>query len=128
MTTVLVADNDPGVRALLAELARRQGYGVRTAEDGEAACTELARGGVDVFVCDLDMPKLSGTQVLDWLGQQPHQPATVVVSGYLDARTTDGLARRPWVRASLRKPFDVLAFVQLLRGLAAPGVDGTAHA
>jgi DNA-binding response OmpR family regulator len=120
VTTVLVADNDPGVRSLLAELARRQGYAVRTADDGEAACRELARGGIDVFVCDLDMPRLSGSQVLDWLAAQALQPATVVVSGYLDARTTAALGRRPWVRASLRKPFDVVAFVALLRGLA-PG-------
>ena len=119
MPTVLVADNDPGVRSLLAEVVRRQGLTVRTADDGEAARTVLVAGGVDLLVCDLDMPRLSGGEVLTWLAAQPTQPAVVVVSGYIDAKVASDLQRLACVRAILRKPFDVLAFAQLVRGLAA---------
>jgi len=120
VVTVLVADNDPGVRDLLAEVARRQGFTVRTADDGAAARAELQRGGIGILVCDLDMPRVSGDQLLAWLATQATQPAVVVVSGYLDARVIEALERQPCVRSILRKPFDVLAFARQLRALAAP--------
>lgn len=124
MVTVLVADNDPGVRALLADVVRREGFTVRTADDGEEARCALGAGPVDLLVCDLDMPRLSGLQVLRWVASQDHQPAVVVVSGYLDARVTGELQQLPFVRAILRKPFDLFEFVRLLRELAAPGAVG----
>ncbi|MGE3172889.1 MAG: response regulator [Planctomycetota bacterium] len=120
MATVLVADNDPGVRALLAEVVRRQGFQVATASDGLEARAALLAAQVDLFVCDLDMPRMSGPQVLQWLAAQPNQPPVVVVSGYLDARSEADLGQLPCVRALLRKPFDVLAFVQLVQSLAGP--------
>ena len=120
MVTVLVADNDPGVRDLLAEVARRQGFTVCTADDGAAAQQALQRGGIGILVCDLDMPRISGDQLLAWLATQATQPAVVVVSGYLDARVIEALERQPCVRSILRKPFDVLAFARQLRSLAAP--------
>lgn len=126
--TVLIADNDPGVQALLAEVARRAGCTVRTAADGLAARDQLRGGGVDVLVCDLDMPRLSGNDLLDWLARQPAPPATIVVSGFVDDRLRRTVAPWPWVRAVLRKPFDVMQFRDLVAQAARPPADGRAAA
>lgn len=119
MRNAVIADNDPGVRSLLAELARRQGFEVHPAADGEQAKLLLAAGGVDLLVCDLDMPKVTGQQLLGWVAQQPQTPIVVVVSGYVDASIQTGLMAHRGVRTVLRKPFDILAFASLLRGYAA---------
>jgi CheY-like chemotaxis protein len=119
MRSAVIADNDPGVRGLLAELARRQGFDVQPAADGEQAKLLLAAGGVDLLVCDLDMPKVTGQQLLGWVAQQPQVPIVVVVSGYVDASIQAGLMAHRGVRTVLRKPFDILAFASLLRGYAA---------
>ena len=118
MPIALIADNDPGVRGLLSELARRQGFVVREAIDGEAAKQGLEAAGVDLLVCDLDMPKLSGQQLLQWLSQQLEVPIVVVVSGYVEAGMQQALMAQRGVRVVLKKPFDILAFVGLLRGYA----------
>jgi CheY-like chemotaxis protein len=120
MGIVLVADNDAGVRSLLAELARRLGFQVEEAADGEAAQALLRERPVDLLVCDLDMPKVSGQQLLAWLGQRPAPPRTLVVSGYVDAAIQAELSQRPFVLKVLRKPFDVMEFVAEVRRLAAP--------
>jgi len=122
--TVLVADNDPGVRALLAEIAARTGARVLTAEDGEAAIARLHEQRVDVLVCDLDMPKKAGIDVLRFAAALAPAPAAVVVSGYLDAGTVAQLQAMPSVKAQLKKPFDVLAFAALLQRLAASAPRG----
>lgn len=118
MPIALIADNDPGVRGLLAELARRQGFEVREAVDGEAAKQVLDAAPVDLLVCDLDMPKVSGQQLLHWLAQRLEVPVVVVVSGYVEAGMQQALMSQRGVRVVLRKPFDILAFVGLLRGYA----------
>jgi CheY-like chemotaxis protein len=126
--TVLVADNDPGVRALLAEIAARTGARVLTAEDGEAAIARLREQRVDVLVCDLDMPKKAGIDVLRFASALAPAPVAVVVSGYLDAATVAQLQAMPSVKAQLKKPFDVLAFAALLQRLAAGATGETGAA
>lgn len=118
MAVALVADNDPGVRALLGDLTRRAGFEVLLAADGGEARERLALGGVDLLVCDLDMPGLSGQQLLAWLSSLAAAPQVLVVSGYVDAAIERELATYPFVQGVLRKPFDVMAFVVRLRGLA----------
>lgn len=128
--TVLIVDNDADVQSLLAEVARRTGCVVRTADDGVAAQAELDReaDGIDVLVCDLDMPRMTGGQLLTWLDASPNPPATLVVSGFVDEPARARLAERSWVRAVLRKPFDVMEFLGLLRDLVAElgGIDPAA--
>jgi len=109
-STVLIADNDPGVCALLAAVVRRLGCRVVTAADGQQAMTILAQGGVAVLVCDLDMPRASGQQVLQWSGRQPRPTPAIVVSGFVDAAVTAQLQDFGCVRAVMRKPFDLPAF------------------
>lgn len=62
--TILVADDDPVMRTLTAEVLRRAGYVVVEAADGTQAL-EMARSRPpDALIIDLLMPGLSGTQVL----------------------------------------------------------------
>lgn len=110
--TVLLADNDAAVSALLAEVLRRRGLQVDTAFDGEAARRMVRLGRHRVFVCDLDMPKVSGLEVLESLRDVVDPPPTMVISGYLDARIEARLAKLPFVCAVLRKPFDLMRFAE----------------
>jgi CheY-like chemotaxis protein len=123
---VLVADNDRAVSSLLSEVLRRQGLRVLQAFDGEQAKAMVVDPCVAVLVCDLDMPKVSGLEVLDWLQDQPHRPHVVVISGYLDARIEGHLRAKPFVRDMQRKPFDLFRFAQSVQALVAASSAGVA--
>ncbi|HEX5051539.1 MAG TPA: response regulator [Planctomycetota bacterium] len=126
---VLIADNDRAVSALLTEVLLRAGLSARHAFDGDVA-QRLARDpAVKVLVCDLDMPRLGGIEVLESLADLPAPPLTVVISGYLDAKVRERIDRLPFVRDVLRKPFDLLAFASRVHDLAsAAGPDDAASA
>jgi CheY-like chemotaxis protein len=126
MPAVLVADNDSAISALLVDVLTRVGLAVGTAFDGDAALAAARDPAVRVFVCDLDMPRVSGVEVLEALRDLPAPPAVVVISGYLDAALHERLAALPFVRAILRKPFDLLAFAQRVRELVAADSLATA--
>jgi len=62
--TLLVADDDPGLRESLERTLTREGYRVVLASDGRAALERVQAGGVDLIVTDLRMPGLTGLEIL----------------------------------------------------------------
>ncbi len=62
--TILVADDDPGLRESLERTLAREGYRVVLASDGRAALERLQAGGIDLVLTDLKMPGLSGIELL----------------------------------------------------------------
>lgn len=61
---VLVVDDEPAIRQVVAALLRKAGYLVDQAADGETAMERLARGDVDIVLSDIKMPGLSGIELL----------------------------------------------------------------
>jgi CheY-like chemotaxis protein len=68
---VLVVDDHPDVRDVLARTLRKEGWTVDEANGGEAALSYLARHTPDVIVLDLLMPGVDGFTVIDRLSANP---------------------------------------------------------
>jgi two-component system response regulator HydG len=62
--TLLIADDDPGLRESLERTLTREGFRVVLASDGNAALERLQAGGIDLVLTDLKMPGLTGIEVL----------------------------------------------------------------
>jgi len=62
--TLLVADDDPGLRESLDRTLTREGYRIVLASDGRAALERFQAGGIDLIVTDLKMPGLTGLELL----------------------------------------------------------------
>jgi two-component system response regulator HydG len=62
--TLLVADDDPGLRESLQRTLIRAGYRVVLASDGRGALEQLQGGGIDLVLTDLKMPGLTGIELL----------------------------------------------------------------
>lgn len=70
MARVLVVDDDPSVRDVVATVLEVDGYEVELVEDGELAVARLddrEAGMPDVVVLDVMMPGMSGFDVLEWM-------------------------------------------------------------
>ncbi len=61
---VLIVDDEPNIRRILAAMLKRDGYEVTTAADGEQGLAVLQRTPVHVVVTDLVMPRLGGMELL----------------------------------------------------------------
>ena len=64
---ILVMDDERGFTKGLAQLLRRDGYRVDTADNGKAGLLQLQAHGYDVLLCDLRMPDLDGVAFYDHL-------------------------------------------------------------
>ena len=63
-TTVLIADDDPTLRAIAAELLSGEGYHVLEAEDGDQALRIVEAETVDLIVLDMLMPNKDGIETI----------------------------------------------------------------
>ncbi|HYU20279.1 MAG TPA: response regulator [Chloroflexota bacterium] len=83
-TTVLIVDDDPSVRSILAEHAQFGGHRVVEAANGAEALEVLSREPVSLVFTDLRMPRMDGVELLK--RARPRWPSTVfvVISGYSD--------------------------------------------
>lgn len=63
--SILVIDDNHFLRSDLAEILTFEGYAVVTAEDGEIGMQKLSDNNVDLIICDYNMPKLNGEQLLE---------------------------------------------------------------
>jgi putative two-component system response regulator len=61
---ILIVDDEPAVRSLLAEVVTRAGYTCLTAQDGSEAVAVLAADPCDVVVTDIRMPRLGGLDLV----------------------------------------------------------------
>jgi DNA-binding response OmpR family regulator len=68
---VLIADDEPNIRQLVAFTLRRRGYEVLEAEDGTVALEVIRRERPDLAVLDVMMPGMTGIAVLQELGLDP---------------------------------------------------------
>jgi two-component system OmpR family response regulator len=71
---ILIVDDDPDIRALLADFLGRHGYAVDTARNGAAMHTALARGHFDLIVLDIMMPGEDGLSLCRTLRAQTRIP------------------------------------------------------
>jgi CheY-like chemotaxis protein len=81
---VLVVDDDPSVRESVAGLLTSAGYDVASAEDGLGALSRIKNALPDVIISDLNMPGMSGTELLAVVRQSFPQILTVAMSGAYD--------------------------------------------
>ncbi len=78
--TVLVVDDEPIVREVLAKYLQRAGFAVDTAEDGEAAIHAYEARPPDLVVLDLMMPKVDGIQVFTWIRSRAATPVIMLTA------------------------------------------------
>ena len=111
MTTVLLVDDEPGVRFALSEVLRDRGYRVISVGSGLEALAAL--DGVDLVVTDLSMPGMDGLELVSQIAARA--PALPVI--LLTAHGSEQLLRIASSRGAcgcLSKPFDIDEIAQVV--------------
>ena len=78
---ILVVDDDPAVRESLRMLLVAAGYDVATADDAVSAVSHLSRAIPDLIVTDLNMPRMSGVELISHVRSRHPSISIVAMSG-----------------------------------------------
>ncbi len=119
-STVLLVDDNQNVREGLARVLRKAGYTVATAENGLAALAALEGNRYAAIVCDIMMPAMDGIRLYQLI--EIHHPdaakRVLFVSAWFDDPEVQSFLTRTG-RPVLHKPFEIPAFIQAVREVAA---------
>jgi two-component system cell cycle sensor histidine kinase/response regulator CckA len=117
---ILVAEDDPAVRAIAVRILRRGAYHVTAVESGAAACDIAREQEFDLVLLDVVTPGLSCRQVVDRLRAMRPALPIVLASGYAAGENLAELTREAEIEF-LRKPYDPDGLLRTIRRI----LDGT---
>ncbi len=114
--SVLVVDDDPGVREMLSDIISEQRYRVVAVENGERAIEEMEQQHFDLIFLDLVLPGMSGAEALSAIKQKDEKVIVAIITGYGDDPVAmEAMSLGPLLM--IRKPFrvdDILEVISII--------------
>jgi DNA-binding NtrC family response regulator len=116
LTSILVVDDDVGLRNMLRSVLETQGYLVEDVENGKGAVKACERSHFDVALIDVVLPDIKGTELLDKLKKIRPKMIRIIITGY---PTLESAMKAVNERADgyVLKPFEVEVLLQTIRRL-----------
>jgi FixJ family two-component response regulator len=111
---IAVVDDDASFREAMADILLFWGFGVEAFESAEAVLAHDELDGFDAFLLDVQMPGLTGLQLIDRLREDQVTAPIILVTSCNDAATRRQAARAG-VLSLLGKPFNADELIGLLR-------------
>ena len=121
---VLVIDDEPAVRQILAAAVKKAGHAVDTAATVSEAASKLVRGDADVALCDIHLPDGNGLDLVKSIRESGSDTQFIMVTAFasvetaveaLKAGATDYIIKPANIEELLHK----LATIEAVRGLKA---------
>jgi CheY-like chemotaxis protein len=109
MDTILVVDDEPSIRQLVAEVLDDEGYGTVMASDGQEALDALGLHEIQLVISDVMMPRMGGVELLRGIRARGDLRSLPVI--LISAASYPSLAGLESV-TFLQKPFDLQALVE----------------
>ena len=117
-SSILIVDDDPGIRTALSEALESDALVVRTADSSDAGLATIAREPVDIVLADVRMPGTSGLELLRILRERSPQTDVIVMTAHEDLPTV-AAAMRDGAVDFLVKPFDLFHLREILSRVVA---------
>jgi len=113
VASVLVIEDEPALRRMLAFTLRDAGFDVRTAWNGAEGLQQVDAAVPDVIVLDLEMPVMGGREFYRHLRERGLRTPVCILSAYGARRAQRELD----AEASVQKPFGSDDLIEKLRAL-----------
>lgn len=116
-TNILIVDDELQIAGLIAEILQGEGYQTRLCYDGASALKSIHIEKPTLMLLDINMPILTGDELLQHLGpaEQRGFPVIVMTAGLMPHQYLNMGAN-----AVLRKPFDIEHLISSVQNLAQP--------
>lgn len=116
MKSILIVDDQPGIRLLLEELFRREKYTTKTAKNGLEALKQVEECELDCVLLDMKMSGMNGIDVLKSLKSNWPQLPVVMMTAYDDTELINEALEIGAVNFFV-KPFDIFEVRDVVNAL-----------
>jgi CheY-like chemotaxis protein len=117
--SVLVVDDEEGIRSMISDVLSFEGYNCITAENGKEAFDVVCSMKIDAVISDIRMPELGGVDLLDKVKSRNIAiPHLALISGFSEVSVVDLYDKG--MEAFLTKPFQVKAVIDTVKHFLSP--------
>ncbi len=113
---VLVVDDQKGVRRLLEELFKKEGYEVNVAVDGRDSIEKVKANTPDIILMDMKMPNMNGLEASEEIIKYDSNIPIIMMTAYGEMEIVQK-ALEVGVRQYITKPFDIIDLRNLVRSV-----------
>jgi DNA-binding response OmpR family regulator len=106
MARILLVDDERSIHSFLKYLLSKRGHEVDGTLSGVLALEKVDEKEYDLFLIDLDMPEMSGEELIRKLRSRGKMAPFIILSGLVEGEV-EGTAERLAAAGYLRKPFKV---------------------
>ncbi|MCJ7425207.1 response regulator [Candidatus Bathyarchaeota archaeon] len=116
LVSVLVVDDDTGVRDMLSSVLNDEGYVVEAVENGKKAIKACEKLFFDVALIDVELPDMKGTELLARLKKMRPKMVRIIITGH---PSLDSAMKAVNERADgyVLKPFEITELLEKIRKL-----------
>lgn len=117
---IMVVDDEAGIRNLLFDVLSEEGFKVTTAKDGQDAIDKMTNRHFDLFITDLNMPRIDGLELLRTIKKKRRKEKIMIMTGEIFNKP---FSRKdlPPVEIILRKPFHMNKLIEAVVSVLYPG-------
>lgn len=107
MKKILIVDDQPGIRVLLQEVLKKEGYDIETAASGLEAVELLANQPFDALLTDMKLPGMNGVGILQHIQQDAAQMVIMMMTAYGEMELIEQ-AKSLGASHFFTKPFNIM--------------------
>ena len=116
LTSILIVDDETGVRDMLSSVLNDEGYSVEAVENGKKAIKACEKSPFDVALIDIELPDMKGTELLNRLKKRQPKMIRIIITGH---PSIENAMKAVNERADgyLLKPFEVTDLLKMIARL-----------
>jgi DNA-binding NtrC family response regulator len=116
LTSILIVDDDPGVRDMLSSVLNDVGYSVEAVESAKEAVKACEKSTFEVALVDIELPDMNGTELLNRLKKMQPKMIRIIITGH---PSTESAMKAVNERADgyVLKPFEVTELLEMISRL-----------
>jgi DNA-binding NtrC family response regulator len=118
LNSILIVDDDAGVRNMLSSVLSNEGYIVEAVKNGKEAIKTCEKSVFDVALIDVELPDIKGTELLNRLKKMQPKMIRIIITGHPSLESAMKAVNE---RADgyVLKPFEVVELLEIIRKLFA---------
>jgi len=114
--SILIVDDQKGVRRLLEEVFKKDGWEVSTAVDGTEAVTLAIQHEPDIILMDMKMPNMNGLEASQKIIEKNPRLSIIMMTAYGEMEVVRA-ALDSGVKKCVTKPFDIIYLREMVTDL-----------
>ena len=118
--SIILAEDDEAIRDIMTEILSHEGFEVYGVADGQEAIEILQERSFDLLITDYRMPRINGTQLLNWCRENNLDLPSILITANSDLLPINDAAIKAIGAKLFQKPVNIESLITTINEIRTP--------